>query len=180
MTKKQKKEYRRALLRGTPFQRATQIRDISKELVMALSESRDDVDFAPFGDGCSPEAIAKAEGRLGVTFPPSYVWWLKHYGGGSVGGREIYSVYEDFYEPGMGDAVSFPGDITFVAERNRRRGASRSKLEIMSVDGDEIFYFDTSQRSEDGEWPIYLIESGSDEAVVYAKDFLEFLHKVIA
>jgi hypothetical protein len=180
MTKRQK-EYRQALLRDTPYQRpATKTKDISKEMIVALIENNDEVDFAPFGSGTRPEAIAKAEKYLGVTFPPSYAWWLRNYAGGEVRGREVYSVYEDFYDRGPDNVIAYPGDISFVAETNRRHGLFRDELEIMSIDGDETYYFDPAQRSEDGEWPIYLIEAGSDEPELQARNFLEFLYKIIS
>ena len=182
MTKKSKKEYRQSLLRGTPYQRAPfpPQMNISKEMVMELIESHKHESFGSYANGCSHIVIAKAEKRLGLAFPPSYIWWLVNYGGGQVGGTEIYSVYEKYHDQEEVDDIAYPGDIVFVAERARKRGVlPNGRLEIMNIDGDEVYYFDTSQSPADGEWPICLLEAGADQAEMYARNFLEFLYKII-
>ncbi|WP_132794633.1 SMI1/KNR4 family protein [Tenacibaculum skagerrakense] len=76
------------------------------------------VAFSEFGDGTSDVWIKKAEARLKVKFPPSYIWWLKNYGGGEINGEEIFSIYELDFDTVIG------GDIVYINELNRKNGIS--------------------------------------------------------
>ncbi|MEM7247285.1 MAG: SMI1/KNR4 family protein [Acidobacteriota bacterium] len=129
----------------------------------------DFVDFAEFGQGISEERIQEAEALLGLRFPASYRWWLRQYGGGEVGGEEIYSLY-----PPVPGAIA-AGDITFVHALDRAAGREPHHLAISHDDIDGVFTFDLSHPESDGEYPIFSMATGRQ----YARDFLEFLEKRI-
>ncbi|MBG8556135.1 SMI1/KNR4 family protein [Hymenobacter guriensis] len=57
-------------------------------LKQLLAANADAVDFADFGEGYTGDEICAAEQALGICFPPSYRWWLKNYGGGTIGGMK--------------------------------------------------------------------------------------------
>ena len=57
-----------------------------------IKENRQQINFGEFGHGPLDDWIDKAQARLGVKFPPSYIWWLKNYSGGEIYGDEIFSV----------------------------------------------------------------------------------------
>jgi len=141
-------------------------------IIALINKNSNIVDFAEFGNGVSELWIEKAEVRLSVAFPPSYVWWLKNYGGGEILGEEIFSVYEQDFDKVIG------GDIVYMNELDRKNQLSNStQLIIQVTDRSEIFYFDLLQRSEDGECPVYLMFVNYKDK--YANNFLEFLAKRI-
>jgi hypothetical protein len=108
-----------------------------------------------------------AQQRLQIKFPPSYVWWLKNYGGGSTFGDEIFSLYEmDF------DDETSRGDIVYQNERRKKEGElSETQLLFQVSDLDLGFYFDLSEISGDGEFTVYCILTGKK----YADNFAAFL-----
>jgi antitoxin YobK len=139
--------------------------------LIRLIESNRKVRFTGIqGRGVSDEWIQKAERELGLQLPPSYKWWLKKYGGGSIERAEIYSIYEMGFE----DAV--PGDIVYVAITNRENGLfDKEKLFICEPGTDEAWYFDTSQKDDAGEYPVYLYDYTDGSSFLYAENFVEFL-----
>lgn len=135
-------------------------------IIKLINDNADKVDFGPFGEGRSDFWIDWAQKRLNVSFPPSYIWWLKNYGGGEIIGDEIYSVYEK--ENAVG------GDIVYVNELDRKNGFfNETQLTIQNNDFGETYYFDLLQQAPDGECPVYR-DFGGDKSF-YAKDFLDFL-----
>jgi hypothetical protein len=137
--------------------------------IVALIDQHPEVfDFGEYGSGVSEVWLAKAQERLQIQFPPSYVWWLKNYNGGSTFGDEIFSIYEmDF------DAVS-GGDIVCRNELDRKQGlASNEQLVFQTSDIDVGFYFDLSVYNELGEAPVFNMLTQKK----YAEDFIDFLKK---
>jgi len=51
-------------------------------IIDLIAKNRDKVNLASYGNGRSDFWIKKAQERLKVIFPPSYIWWLKNYRGG--------------------------------------------------------------------------------------------------
>jgi antitoxin YobK len=128
------------------------------------------VQFANFGQGISEDRIVRAETMLGMPFPPTYKWWLKNYGGGEIGGEEIYSVYRQDFES------SASGDIVAMYRMNCGNGLLLpSQIAVCHSDVDGLFYFDSSVNTPDGEYPVYSSATGTE----YAVDFFEFLKKRI-
>ncbi|WP_208433236.1 SMI1/KNR4 family protein [Bartonella taylorii] len=116
--------------------------------------------------------IEKAEKALGLQFTSSYKVFLKKYGGGEIGGDEVFSIYGD-----CGEGIP-AGDIVFQNLNARKRGfMTPEQLFVSSTDFGETFYFDYTQ-FRDGECPLYvMLPSGDCE--YYASNFYEFLCKRI-
>ena len=140
------------------------------EMREIIASNPDVAEFADFGDGVSDELIQKAELALGFSLPPSYKWWLSNYGGGEVGGEEIFSIYEEDFDSVVG------GDVVYMRRLNQQSGLLGPKhLSICESDVDGVFAFDYSRIAVDGECPVVAITTGD----VYAADFLCFLKKRI-
>ena len=141
------------------------------ELAALISSSK----RAKFGHGTPLEIIADAEKHLGMQFPPSYRWWLAKYGGGYLGGHEFQGL---FPQPIADRDPDLPliGDIVDRAQQNTVAPLYPSHLlELLSYEGDEVYFFDTRRRSNDGEWPVVCICAGSSEPEDVARSFAEFL-----
>ncbi len=140
------------------------------EIKDLIQSQTDVVDFGEFGSGVTEYCINKAEKRLRVKFPPSYVWWLKNYGGGEIHGEEVFSIYEMDFDRVVG------GDIVYINELNRKNGLFlENELVIQENNEGESYFMDLSKTNEDGEAPIYIDITRS----LYASDFLDFLRKKI-
>lgn len=127
-------------------------------------------DIVEFGQGISDFWIEKAQDRLEVKFPPSYIWWLKNYGGGEINGEEIFSIYELDFDTVVG------GDIVYINELNRKNGISvNSHLTIQENDQGESYYINLEERDMDGECPVYI----DLNSCKYADNFLDFIEKKI-
>ncbi|WP_375673724.1 SMI1/KNR4 family protein [Bartonella sp. TS82HLJMH] len=116
--------------------------------------------------------IEKAEKALGVQFTSSYKVFLKKYGGGEIGGDEIFSLYKEC-------GADIPGgDIVFQNLNDRKRGfATPKQLIVCDAAFGETFYFDYTQ-FRDGECPLYVMLP-SEDCEYYASNFYEFLCKRI-
>lgn len=135
-----------------------------------IENNKSKTNFGEFGHGASDEWIEKAQSRLGVRFPPSYVWWLKSYKGGEINGDEIFSVYELDFDSVIG------GDIVYINELRRKKDLSTfDMLYIQKNDFGEDYYIDLSQVDDQGESPINMAPLG----VKYADNFLHFLERKI-
>ncbi|MCB1043637.1 MAG: SMI1/KNR4 family protein [Acidobacteria bacterium] len=130
--------------------------------------------FGNIENGVSVTWIRKAEAFLGFSLPPSYTWWLRNYGGGEVGGEEIYSIYEMDFDQAVG------GDIVFNAIANMRsNGCGFDRLYICRTGVDEYFFFETKSRTDVNEFPVFIGDHRSQQTEHYAKNFAEFLMKRI-
>lgn len=139
-------------------------------MIKLIKENSDIINFGDFGQGVSDFWINKAQRRLNVVFPPSYVWWLKNYSGGEILGEEIFSVYEKDEVVG--------GDVIYMNELNRKNKISdTNQLLIQETDRSEVFYFDLLQVDKNGEYPVFCFFGG--KKIKYADNFLEFLAKRI-
>jgi len=137
-----------------------------------IAENTDIVDFADFGNGVSDFWINKAQDHLKVAFPPSYIWWLRNYGGGEILGDEVYSVYQKDFGTFIG------GDIVYINELNRKNGfVDNTQLVIQKNDQGETYYFDLLKTDENNEYPVFRYINSA--AAKYADDFLDFLAKRI-
>jgi antitoxin YobK len=135
-----------------------------------IEENSNIVEFGEFGNGVSDIWINKAQDRLGIKFPLSYIWWLKNYGGGEINGEEVFSIYELDFDQVVG------GDIVYINELNRKNGTSSpEQLVIQENDQGESYYFNLNEIDEVGENPIYVDVTGNK----YADNFLDFIAKKI-
>jgi antitoxin YobK len=143
-----------------------------ESIIDLIEKHTEIINFGEFGQGASELWIKKAQDRLNVIFPPSYIWWLKNYSGGEVFGEEIFSIYEKDFDEVVG------GDIVYINELNRKKQLSNlNQLVIQETDRSEIFYFDLLMPDKNGEYPVYL--DFADYKKKYGDNFLEFLAKRI-
>jgi hypothetical protein len=142
--------------------------DKYEAIINLISQSSEIVDFGEFGSGVSNFWIDKAQDRLNVIFPPSYVWWLKNYSGGYILGDEVYSIYEKEFGTFIG------GDIVYINELDRKNKFTDStQLVLQRNDQGQTYYFDLLNPDENGEYPVYRELAG--HKTKYADDFLGFL-----
>lgn len=130
-----------------------------------------------FASGVPVEIVADAEHHLGLKFPPSYRWWLLHYGAGYLNGCELQGLYpQKVAERDPRRALS--GDIIDLAHRNASSAHYPAHLlEFLSYEKDQAYFFDTQQGSPNGEWPVVRIGNGSGQPEQVAGSFAEFLEK---
>lgn len=125
------------------------------------------------GQQIPPEWIDRAEAALGIAFPPSYRWWLSHYGDTALGDSSIYTILQQDFDDACGP------DIVYQHRMNQRNSiAIANGLIVFEPESsDEIYYFDLTLPDADGEYPVMLrdLESGTQE--VLAPSFAAFLER---
>jgi hypothetical protein len=132
---------------------------------------------AKFARGVPEAIIADAEQHLGLRFPPSYRWWLAEYGAGYLGGYELQSLLPQPIAERDSD-LPLVGDIVDTAGRNAASVLRPAHLlELLSYEGDEVYFFDTARRSAAEEWPVVCLHSGTQEVVDVAGSFREWLER---
>jgi hypothetical protein len=128
-----------------------------------------------FATGVDEHWIGRAEGALGVRFPPSFVYYLRHYGGATIGGETVNGLLGIDFEDACGP------DIVYNTLLDRdSRGIDPPLVVLVDNDGDEFFYLDTGKTDNEGESPVRreLVEA-KGERPEYAPNFAEFLLKRI-
>jgi hypothetical protein len=132
---------------------------------------------AKFGRGVSEEVIADAERHLGMSFPPSYRWWLMNYGGGYLGSCELQGLFLEMIDSSEPD-LPLIGDLVYLADLNAMRPAHpKHLLEILSYEGDEVYFLDTARPNANGEYPVIGRYPSVDELQDVAIDFAAFLER---
>lgn len=143
-----------------------------EELKKLIGSNPEVVNFGTSENAVNPLWFDKAEKVLGVKLTDSYLWFLKNYAAGEIGGDEVYSIYGMEFDNING------GDIVFQHMVNQKNGLYESNSIVISeTDLGETFYFDYSQ-FDGSECPIYL-RLPSNKRELYAHDFYEFLYKRI-
>ncbi len=144
----------------------------TKDYVFQLIQKHSDlVDFGTVESAVSDQVIQETQNKIGFRFSESYLWFLKNFGGGTIGGEEVYSVYVNNPHPASDDIAQQhiinqdEGDISSTA------------LVVMFTDYGELFYFENS-KFDGAECPIFTASVG-EEPVLYANNFYEFLAKRI-
>ena len=123
-------------------------------------------EFSPQSD----ELIIEREKQLGYKLPPSYIWYIKTFGGGEIYGDEIYSISK-----GATGALS-TGDIHYENALDRKHGyISDQEISVCRSCFGEDFMMDTSQVDEAGEYPVY--RKLGEKKEKYTDSFAEFLVK---
>lgn len=126
---------------------------------------------ANFSGNKSEKLVSKAEKTLGLTFPPTYRFFLKKYGCGNFKYTEIYGIInENFNQPTAPDGVG--RTLLERAEFNMPQS-----FIIIADAGDGPYYvIDTSKKNADGDSPVFIWDG--DEIVKTEKineDFGDFL-----
>jgi hypothetical protein len=123
--------------------------------------------------GPQPDALIRhAEDALGVTFPPSYLEFLRRLGAGHVTGCEFYGIiHDDFENSGVPDA------IWLTLNRRRTAGAPHALVFVCDTGDGGYYAIDTSRESADGEMPVVLwwVDQPLENCEVVASDFGAFL-----
>ena len=138
------------------------------------NSSGDDVELGDADCDLSPtdERIEETEGALGIKLPPSYLWFVRNYGGGQIYGEEIYSIYPVLSEQSV-------GDIAYQSRWAREKKLVKADAVVVcSNDFGEIFYLDPSEATPDGEYPV-VVKAGKIEKR-YADSYADFLFKRIS
>lgn len=112
------------------------------------------------------EQIARAEGQLGVSFPPSYRAFLRHFGAGRVHHYRLLGV----------GGEGLWGDVVAVNHLALPR-APRHLVRVAETPTEHTFYLDTSERDADGECPVRLQGPGA-AGRLFAPNFLAFVRRI--
>jgi hypothetical protein len=119
----------------------------------------------------SQERIEETEKRLQAKLPPSYIWFLKNYGGGTVFGDDIYAVSKSYSESDMFDVAS-----KTIADRGQGF-INENEIAICTTDFGEQFVMDTLKVSDEGEYPV--VRKMGDVRKQVADSFVDFLGRYI-
>jgi hypothetical protein len=124
-----------------------------------------------FAGGVSDEWIGRAEAALGLHFPPSFRYYLRKYGGGSIGGEVLNGLLGIEFDDACGP------DIVYNTQLDRTQsGLDPSLIVLVDNDGDEIFYLDAGHVDQGGESPVIRVVIEEPTARQrYAESFAEFL-----
>ncbi len=141
-----------------------------EQIIELIKENQGIAEFANFGDGASDEWITKAEEAIGCPLPDSYKWWFAKYGGGEIGGEEIFSVYEEDFDEVVG------GDVVYMYRLDAEENKRKYRIPICHSDVDGVFAFNVQQGVSNNEYSVVSEATGTK----YAENFLDFLVKRIA
>lgn len=130
------------------------------------------IDLGTEEDAPAESWLAKSEAKLGCTLPPSYRWFVDHYGGGEIAGEEVFSIYGmEFDEVHGGDIVA-----QYLSHQKSRTLAS-DEIPVSQAHSGEVFFMKASRPDAEGEYPVF-IKRGSS-SIEYAPNFAEYLRKRI-
>lgn len=134
-----------------------------EELLVLFAQHAELINLGSAEDAPSAEWIRKAEEELGISFPDEYVWFLNTFGGGDIGGEEIYSIYCIPFDEAVG------GDIVYqnkIASNNIFNG----RLVVSETDFGEEFHYNLND-------PERLYITTGDHMEIYSSSFVEYLQK---
>ncbi|TNV09780.1 SMI1/KNR4 family protein [Buttiauxella sp. B2] len=127
-------------------------------------------------DGEKSEAlITKAEGYLGLKFPPSYRYFLQKLGCGDVLGHEFYGlINDDFANSGIPDAV-------WLTMKERKKSKLPERFIVIYSFGDGDYAVLDCNQNEDGLTKVFKWSSGSSEPSfeVMNDDFGDFFYQTV-
>jgi len=136
------------------------------QLVRATSES-------DFVGPRSESLIGRAEGVLGLNFPPTYRRFLLDLGCGDIGGREFYGLVDGDFENSC-----VPDGIWVTLNERKFPNTPHEMIVVGSSGHCSSYVLDTARRTPDGECPVveWWPGSGVDPAdcQVIAEDFGAF------
>ncbi|MFX3636138.1 MAG: SMI1/KNR4 family protein [Candidatus Pristimantibacillus sp.] len=77
----------------------------------------------------------------------------------------------------------FDGDLLYIHRLNKAEewwvGRFPHRMDLFMPDSDELYFFDTSTRDKQGEFPIMCYDLMNDLIDLYASTFAEFLERLI-
>ena len=125
----------------------------------------------------SGREVDEVEEELGFSLPPSYRWWLMHYGNARLHGANILAIcppehreYDD-------------SDLLYIHRLNLPEDWWVSqfphRIDLFVPDSDELYFFETSARDEQGEFPVMRYDLMNDLIDTYASTFAVFLERLI-
>lgn len=121
-----------------------------EDLIEKILDSGEDLEF--YGPQ-SDESIAALEGALGVKMPPSFVDFLKVYGGGGVTDSDISGIFDD--KPLMTNQGCVYGDTMRWREEY---GLPENLVVVKVEDEEEALCLDASSPDPAGEYPVVRVD----------------------
>lgn len=131
------------------------------------------------------EDIRKAEEELGLTFPPSYKNFVKRFGNGV-----LCSMFLIYVPNSMNENLDLVKKYTFekdIIQQNVEGGlwddAAVDKNWLLSLtpfgssQNGDILCWDTNQKSESGEYNIYLLDNEQNGTPLVARSMNEFVEE---
>jgi len=130
------------------------------------------------------ENLSLAEEKLGFTLSPSYKKFVKKYGSGLLCG------FFNIFVPGSKvDLVNRSEEYKKTIKENIKMGLWKNVKGISedwllnlfpfgSTDNGDIMCWDISKKNDDGEYPIYLLDSEQEAAPLLAQSLNELIEEV--
>jgi len=126
-------------------------------------------------EGAKPETlVAKAEGALGLTFPPSYRRFLLEMGCGSINGLEVFGLINENFENS-----TVPNGIWLTL--NERRVIGLYPAYVLIGDGGDGTYYglDTHQLGKNGEAPVVRLSVDGRQSEKVADSFGDYFLEAV-
>lgn len=139
-----------------------------------IERNSDVIKAGKWGDYISDQRLQEAEHALGFPLPPTYKWFLKHFGGADIAGNDIYAIFDQDFETVLGyDIVGM-----YLRHRNKNMNPDGGPfdamhLEFINDEGDDVYYFDRRHVDANGEYQVHRFFEG--RFGFYADNFFEFL-----
>lgn len=125
-----------------------------RELAELISDNPDECNFT---GGMSPADIARAEAELGVSFPPSFRYFVSELGSCQCGSIELKGVNRT---PRGGDRLRGTVSATLETRDDERFPPTLLVIEYDGMGG--IISLDSSVSNEDGEYPVVAWDPGAE------------------
>lgn len=142
------------------------------ELIAAVEETGETLEF--FGPQ-KEESIAALAQLLGVSLPPSYIEFLKRFGGGGTVGSGISGIYGDMPQA-LNDGTAYGDTI-----RTRTDFALPDHLIVVYRDeSDAIWCLDTGATDATKEYPVVAYDAGRRRvSTTIAASFADFFENYL-
>jgi hypothetical protein len=124
------------------------------------------------GTGVSSSDIERAEELIGYRLPEEYRAWVLAFGAAYYGNYELNGVAPfSVRESGL----PLVGDVAAKHKINlNQRDWNPEWLELLSLEGDEIYFIDNGQPGA----PVMLLEAGQERPNLFASGFFDFLRRM--
>ncbi len=129
------------------------------------------------GHGAEQSWILEAEAELGFQLPPSYKWWLENYNNGYLNGGNILGLAPTEHRDYADNDILYIHRLNIEDEEWCEQFPHRVDLYV--PDSDELYFFDTSQVNEQGEFEIKCFDLMNGIIDTFAHSFAEFLENLL-